>query len=236
MSCRINYGTTSWSRIVPRAIDETSEGDILATASILLDIIDQDRVDKRRVGECPRFFETEDEDTRGRGLYDDIGIAKSVLDLEWNVHIADCVAISWANFDASKELSSGFGNTDQEQEDRSQNGSVNAEFDRGEDRDENACSPDEKLQWRDEPEGVNLARGCDEIGDGVDDNGGKAGKWDEEESIRETVEGDDDDDSGDPTCCRSSDTALGFESGAREGTSSGDGGEERSDSVRHSDS
>lgn len=75
----------------------------------------------------------------------------------------------------------------------------------------------------------------DEIGYGVDDNGGETSIGDVEESICETVEGDDNDDSGEPTSCWSSDTALGFESGTREGTGGGISTEAGSDGIGDAD-
>lgn len=139
------------------------------------------------------------------------------------------------HLNSSKERSSGLGDADEKQDDGSQDRSVNAELDRVEDRNEDACKPDEEFQRRDEPEGVHLGWRRDEIGDGVNDDGGKTGEGDIEESVGETVQGDDDDDSGDPTSCRGSHTALGLEGRAREGTGSGQCGEEGSDRVRHSD-
>lgn len=202
---------------------------------MLLDIVYNSRVDEGRVGESPRLFETEDEDTRGRRLNYNIGIAKTFFSLEWDEDITCGAGISWVHLNSSKERSSGLGDADEKQDDGSQDRSVNAELDRVEDRNEDACKPDEEFQRRDEPEGVHLGWRRDEIGDGVNDDGGKTGEGDIEESVGETVQGDDDDDSGDPTSCRGSHTALGLEGRAREGTGSGQCGEEGSDRVRHSD-
>ena len=78
VSCRrIDCSATSWTGIVPWAVNEANERDVLAAASVLLDVVYDGRVDEGRVGECPRLFETEDEDTRCGCLYDDIGIAKA---------------------------------------------------------------------------------------------------------------------------------------------------------------
>ena len=162
-------------------------------------------------------------------------LQRTMLGLEWNEDITTGFAIRWVHLDASKECSSWFGDADEEQEDGGQDRGVDTVLDGRENGHEDACSPDDEFKRRDEPERIDLAWRGDEIGDGVDNDGGKTGEGDEEESVGETIEGDDDDDSSDPTSGWGPDTALGLESGAREGSGSGQCGEDRSDGVCHSD-
>jgi hypothetical protein len=140
-------------------------------------------------------------------------------------------AIRSVNFDTTEEGTSRLSDTQQEENNGSTSRSIDTILDTGEDGDDDRGEPDEEFEWVDTPKVVYLMRRSDEIGHGVDDDGGETGGRDVEECIGETVEGDDDDDSGEPTSCGSSDTALGFESGSGEGTSGGHGTEDGSDGV-----
>jgi hypothetical protein len=160
---------------------------------------------------------------------------RTVLRLERNKDFTALLIIDRVDTDTTQEFTSRPGNTDQEQEDGSSDRRIDTILDSAEHGNEDGSEPDEEFEGVDAPKGVHLGRWGDEVSDGVDDDGRETGERDEEESIRQTVEGDDDDDTGDPTSSWSTDTALGLEGGAREGSGGGVGTKDGSDSVGNSD-
>jgi len=138
-------------------------------------------------------------------------------------------------FDLAEERASGAGDAQKEEDEGSDDDGVYTDFDGGEDNDEDTGQPNEKFQRRDSPIGVNLRWGSYEIGDGVNDDCGKASGGDPVESVRQAIESDNDTDGGEDTSDRGPDTGLGFECRTREGTSSRVGTETCSDSVGDTD-
>ena len=134
-------------------------------------------------------------------------------------------------FDLAKELATGVGDAQEEEEEGSDDDSVYTDFYGGEDDDEDTGQPNEKFQRRDSPIGINLRWGSHEIGDGVNDDCGKAGVRDPEESVRQAIESDDDTDGSEDTSDRGPDTRFGLECRTREGTSSRVGTEAGSDCI-----
>lgn len=76
-----------------------------------------------------------------------------------------------------------------------------------------------------------LRRCRNQVSNGVHDDRGETGGGDPVESIGQTVESDDDYDGRDDTSGRCAHTGLGFEGGAREGSSCRVGAEARADGV-----
>ena len=138
-------------------------------------------------------------------------------------------------FDLAEEGATGAGDAQKEEDEGSDDDSVDTDFDGGEDNDEDTGQPNDKFQRRDSPISVNLRWGSYEIGDGVNDDCGKTGVGDPVESVRQAIESDNDADGGEDTSDWGPDTRLGFECRTREGTSSGVGSETRSYSVGDTD-
>lgn len=113
--------------------------------------------------------------------------------------------------DLAQEGSARAGDAQKEEDEGSDDDSVYTDLDSGEDDYKDAGPPDDEFQRSDSPICINLRRRSDKIGDGVDDDCGKASGGDPEESIRQAVESNDDANGGEDTGERGPDTRLGFE-------------------------
>ena len=133
--------------------------------------------------------------------------------------------------DLTQERAARAGDAQKEEDEGSDDDGVYADFDGGEDDDEHTGQPDDEFQRSGPPVGVNLGRGSYEISDGVNDDCGKGGGGDPEESVGQAIESDNDADGGEDTSERGPDTRLGFECRPRKGAGGRIGTEAGSDSV-----
>ena len=137
--------------------------------------------------------------------------------------------------DFTEERATGAGDAQKEEGEGSDDDGVYTDFDGGENDDEDTGQPNNKFQRGDSPIGVNLSRGSYEIGNGVNDDCGKASAGDPEESVRQAIESDDDTYGGEDASDGGPDTRLGLECRTREGTSGRVGTEAGSDGVGDTD-
>ena len=113
--------------------------------------------------------------------------------------------------DLAQECAARAGDTQKEENEGSDDDGVYTDFNGGEDDYEDTGPPDYEFQRGNSPICVNLGWGSHEISDGVNDDCGKGGGGDPEESVCQAVESDNDTDASEDTGEWGSDTRLGFE-------------------------
>jgi hypothetical protein len=74
------------------------------------------------------------------------------------------------HLDLAQECAARASDAQKEEEEGGNHDGIYTDFDGGEDDDEDAGPPDDTFDRRDSPIGVNLGRGRDEIGDGVNND------------------------------------------------------------------
>ena len=89
--------------------------------------------------------------------------------------------VAAAQDDLAEELAARVRDADEEEGERRADRGVDAVLDSREDGDEDRGEPDDELERRDAPVGVDLRGRGDEVGDGVDDDRRECSRWDPEE-------------------------------------------------------
>jgi hypothetical protein len=143
--------------VVPRAIGEANVGHITAALVVGLDEVDESGVSDGAIGVQQALFDAIDDDTRsGRGD-PDMGVGDAILG-EGKVNVAGLISITalLGHCDLAEEGIAGVGETDQEKGSGCSNGRVDTVLNGGEDGDEHGGKPDDELEGRDTPEGVDL--------------------------------------------------------------------------------
>ena len=139
------------------------------------------------------------------------------------------------DFNLSQEGTTGAGDAQKQEDKRGDGDGVYANFDGGENDDEDTGPPDDEFQRGDPPIGVNLSWWGDKISDSVDDDRGNAGGGDPVESRCQTIESDDDTDGCEDAGDWGPDARLGLECRTGERTGGRVGSEAGSDSVCDAD-
>lgn len=222
------------ARVVPWTVAHADLAHVPPTAHVRLDVVDERVVEQRDVRVQRTLLEAVHDDAR-RGRLDAYGRVQDAGALgEGYEHLADGGLLR-VERDTAEEVPAGVRDAHEEQRERRADRGVDTVLDCREHGDEYRSEPDDELEGGHAPEGEHLAGRGDEIGDGVDDDGGETRARDPEEGGGEAVERDDNDDGSEDTRSRGTDTGLRLERGAGEGAGGGVGTEDRADGIRDTD-
>ena len=139
------------------------------------------------------------------------------------------------NLDAAEEAALGLENAEEKDSKGQADCAVNAVLDGGEDGHENTDEENEDFEGRNEPELIDSVGGRDEITDSMDNDGGEGGVWDIVENGRQSIDGQQNHDSGDNTGEGSAHTGLRLNSGTTERACSGVSTKEGAQHVGNTD-
>jgi len=152
------FGTrTPLSIVIPGTIAGFDIRHILATPVFGLNLIDKSRVGDRAVRIEVALFKAVDDDALCRGSDLDMRVGNTVLG-EREVHISAFTlsVLSLVDGDLAKEAISGMGQADEEENQRSDDRSVDAVLDGREDGDKDCSGPDDEFERGNAPVGVDL--------------------------------------------------------------------------------
>lgn len=145
------------TRVVPRSVSELDIAHILPTPRVLLDMIDDGRVDERRVGVEERLFESIDDDTFGRGFDLDGRVGDPTVATEGHVDVPDirqAGRVFRPDPDTTEEVSTGTSDTEEQEDDRGGQRGVDTVFDRAEYGDDDGGGEDDPFEGGDSPESI----------------------------------------------------------------------------------